>query len=130
EAGVSVPLIRHFEGRIPILGVCLGHQAIGAAYGGRIIRAQQVMHRKTSPVTHTGVGWFRGVPSPCTCIRYHARAIERDGRPDCLEVTAWTPDGGLMGVRHRELAVEGVQCRPESTLTQHGHALLNNFLET
>jgi anthranilate synthase component 2 len=130
EAGVSVPLIRHFEGRIPILGVCLGHQAIGAAYGGRIIRAQQVMHGKTSPVTHTGVGVFRGLPSPFTVIRYHSLAIERESLPDCLEATAWTQDGEIMGVRHRELAVEGVQFHPESILTEHGHALLKNFLET
>ena len=130
EAGVSVPLIRHFEGRIPILGVCLGHQAIGAAYGGRIIRARQVMHGKTSPVTHTGAGVFRGLPSPFTVIRYHSLAIERESLPDCLEVTAWTDDGEIMGVRHREHKVEGVQFHPESILTEHGHALLKNFLET
>ena len=130
EAGVSVPLIRHFEGRIPILGVCLGHQAIGAAYGGRIIRARQVMHGKTSPVTHTGIGVFRGLPSPFTVIRYHSLAIERESLPDCLEITAWTDDGEIMGVRHREHKVEGVQFHPESILTEHGHALLKNFLET
>ncbi|TXL65567.1 aminodeoxychorismate/anthranilate synthase component II [Zeimonas arvi] len=130
EAGVSVPLIRRFEGRIPILGVCLGHQSIGAAYGGRIVRARQVMHGKTSPVTHTGAGVFRGLPSPFTVIRYHSLAIERESLPDCLEITAWTDDGEIMGVRHREHKVEGVQFHPESILTEHGHALLKNFLET
>jgi len=129
EAGVSVPLIGRFAGRIPILGVCLGHQAIGAAYGGRIIRAQHVMHGKTSPVTHTGVGVFRGLPSPFTVTRYHSLSIERASLPDCLEITAWTEDGEIMGVRHREHAVEGVQFHPESILTEHGHALLKNFLE-
>ena len=130
EAGVSVPLIERFGGRIPILGVCLGHQAIGAAYGGRIVRSRQVMHGKTSAVTHTGVGVFRGLPSPFTVIRYHSLAIERDSLPDCLEVTAWTDDGEIMGVRHREHAVEGVQFHPESILSEHGHAQLKNFLES
>ncbi len=129
EAGVSVPLLQRFSGKVPILGVCLGHQAIGAAFGGKVVRAQQVMHGKTSPVTHTGVGVFKGLPSPYTVTRYHSLAIERASLPDCLEVTAWTEDGEIMGVRHREFGVEGVQFHPESILTEHGHALLKNFLE-
>ena len=130
EAGISVPLLRHFAGRLPILGVCLGHQAIGAAFGGRVVRAREVMHGKTSPVEHTGVGVFRGLPNPFTVTRYHSLAIERATLPDCLQVTAWTADGEIMGVRHREFAIEGVQFHPESILTEHGHALLKNFLET
>ena len=129
EAGISLALIGRFAGRIPILGVCLGHQAIGAAFGGTVVRAREVMHGKTSPVEHTGTGVFRGLPSPYTVIRYHSLAIERETLPDCLEVTAWTADGEIMGLRHRELAVEGVQFHPESILTEHGHALLKNFLE-
>jgi anthranilate synthase component 2 len=128
EAGISLALIERFAGRIPILGVCLGHQAIGAAFGGRVVRARQVMHGKTSPIRHDGAGVFRGLPDPFTAIRYHSLAIERETLPDCLEVTAWTADGEVMGVRHRELAVEGVQFHPESILTEHGHALLRNFL--
>jgi anthranilate synthase component 2 len=130
EAGVSVPLIGRFAGRIPILGVCLGHQAIGAAYGGRVIRAKQVMHGKVSPVAHTSTGVFRHLPTPFAVTRYHSLSIERESLPDCLEVTAWTEDGEIMGVRHRELSVEGVQFHPESILTEHGHALLKNFLES
>jgi len=129
EAGVSVPVLKHFAGRMPILGVCLGHQAIGAAFGGQVVRAREVMHGKTSPVEHTGVGVFRGLPNPFTVIRYHSLAIERASLPTCLEVTAWTADGEIMGVRHREFAIEGVQFHPESILTEHGHALLKNFLE-
>ena len=129
EAGISVPLLRHFAGKLPILGVCLGHQSIGAAFGGRIVRSREVMHGKTSPVEHTSVGVFRGLPSPYTVTRYHSLAIERVSLPDCLEVTAWTADGEIMGVRHREFAIEGVQFHPESILTEHGHALLKNFLE-
>jgi len=128
EAGVSLPLIRRFAGRIPILGVCLGHQAIGAAFGGRVVRAKQVMHGKTSPIRHNGAGVFRGLPDPFTAIRYHSLAVERESLPGCLEVTAWTDDGEIMGLRHRELTVEGVQFHPESILTEHGHALLANFL--
>jgi anthranilate synthase component 2 len=128
EAGVSVPLLQRFSGKVPILGVCLGHQAIGAAFGGKVVRAQQVMHGKTSPVTHTGVGVFEGLPSPYTVTRYHSLAIERASLPECLEITAWTEDGEIMGVRHRDFAVEGVQFHPESILTEHGHALLKNFL--
>ena len=129
EAGISVPLLRHFAGKLPILGVCLGHQSIGAAFGGRIVRSREVMHGKTSPVEHTSVGVFRGLPSPYTVTRYHSLAIERTSLPECLEVTAWTADGEIMGVRHREFAIEGVQFHPESILTEHGHALLKNFLE-
>ena len=129
EAGISLSLIHRFAGRIPILGVCLGHQAIGAAFGGQVVRAKQVMHGKTSPIHHMGVGVFRGLPDPFTAIRYHSLAVERETLPDCLEVTAWTDDGEIMGLRHRELRVEGVQFHPESILTEHGHALLRNFLE-
>jgi len=128
EAGVSVPVLKEFAGRIPILGVCLGHQSIGAAFGGKIVRAKQVMHGKTSVIRHTGAGVFRDLPDSCTVIRYHSLAIERESLPDCLEVTAWTDDGEIMGVRHKTLAVEGVQFHPESILSEHGHALLKNFL--
>ena len=128
QAGISVPLLRHFAGRVPMLGVCLGHQAIGAAFGGHIVRARELMHGKTSPVQHTGQGVFRGLPSPFIVTRYHSLAIERTSLPDCLEVTATTDDGEIMGVRHRELPIEGVQFHPESILTEHGHALLRNFL--
>jgi anthranilate synthase component 2 len=129
EAGVSVPAIREFAGKIPILGVCLGHQSIGAAFGGKIVHAKKLMHGKTSPVHHHNVSVFRGLPNPVTCTRYHSLAIERETMPDCLEVTAWTDDGEIMGVRHKTLAVEGVQFHPESILTEHGHAMLRNFLE-
>jgi len=128
EAGISVPVLQHFAGKLPILGVCLGHQSIGAAFGGKVIRAQQVMHGKTSPIKHTGVGVFKNLPSPYTIIRYHSLAIERDALPDCLEVTAWTDDGEIMGVRHTQFPIEGVQFHPESILSEHGHALLKNFL--
>ncbi len=127
--GISVPLIRRFAGQIPILGVCLGHQAIGQAFGGRIVRAQRVMHGKLSPVTHDGRGVFKGLPSPFAVTRYHSLAIERDRVPDELEVTATADDGEIMGVRHRRLAVEGVQFHPEAILTEHGMRLLANFLE-
>jgi anthranilate synthase component 2 len=128
QAGVSVPLLKRFAGRVPILGVCLGHQAIGEAFGGRIVRAREIMHGKTSPITHDGQGVFRGLPSPYTVIRYHSLAIERASLPDCLEITAETDDGEIMGVRHRHHRVEGVQFHPESILTEHGHDLLRNFL--
>ena len=130
EAGVSVPVLQHFAGKLPILGVCLGHQSIGAAFGGKIIRAQQVMHGKTSPIEHTGIGVFKNLPSPYTIIRYHSLAIARDSLPDCLEVTAWTADGEIMGVRHKTHPIEGVQFHPESILSEHGHALLQNFLKS
>jgi len=129
EAGVSVPLIRRFAGEIPILGVCLGHQAIGQAFGGRIVRAQRVMHGKLSPVTHDGRGVFAGLPTPFAVTRYHSLAIERESVPDELEVTAIADDGEIMGVRHRRVAVEGVQFHPEAILTEHGKRLLANFLE-
>lgn len=128
EAGVSVPLIQRFAGQIPILGVCLGHQSIGAAFGGRIIHAAQLMHGKTSRIHHANLGVFRGLPNPLTATRYHSLAIERASLPDNLEVTAWTDDGEIMGVRHKTAAVEGVQFHPESILTEKGHELLRNFL--
>lgn len=129
EAGISVPLIKAFAGRIPILGVCLGHQSIGYAFGGEIVHARRVMHGKTSPVHHAGVGVFRGLPNPLMATRYHSLAIRRETLPDCLEVTAWTEDGEIMGVRHVKLDVEGVQFHPEAILTEAGHDLLKNFLE-
>jgi len=129
EAGISVPLIQRFAGRIPILGVCLGHQAIGQAFGGRIVRAERVMHGKLSAVTHDGRGVFAGLPQQVSVTRYHSLAIERTSLPACLEVSATADDGEIMGVRHRELGVEGVQFHPEAFLTEHGHALLRNFLE-
>jgi anthranilate synthase component 2 len=128
EAGISVPLIERFAGRVPILGVCLGHQSIGQAFGGRIVRAQQVMHGKMSSVTHDGQGVFAGLPSPFLVTRYHSLAIEQSSLPACLAVTATSEDGEIMGVRHRAFAVEGVQFHPEAFLTEHGHALLRNFL--
>ncbi|MEN9688459.1 MAG: hypothetical protein RI998_456 [Pseudomonadota bacterium] len=130
EAGISVAAIQHFAGQLPILGVCLGHQSIGAAFGGRIIRAQQLMHGKTSVIHTTRQGVFADLPQAYTVNRYHSLAIERSSCPAELEVTAWTDDGEIMGVRHRRLAIEGVQFHPESILTEHGHALLNNFLKT
>ncbi len=128
EAGVSVAAIRALAGRLPILGVCLGHQAIGAAFGGRIVRAQQLMHGKTSLIRSTQEGVFAGLPAQFTVNRYHSLAIERASLPDCLAVTAWSDDGEIMGVRHRSLPIEGVQFHPESILSEHGHALLKNFL--
>ena len=129
EAGVSLAAIREFADRIPILGVCLGHQAIGQAFGGEVVHAGKVVHGKTSTITHSGAGVFRGLPSPFTATRYHSLAIRRATLPGCLEVTAESEDGEIMGVRHRELAVEGVQFHPESFLSEHGHALLKNFLQ-
>ena len=128
EAGISVAAIQHFAGRLPILGVCLGHQSIGAAFGGKIVRAQQLMHGKTSPIRTTQEGVFAGLPETFTVNRYHALAIERASCPDCLKVTAWTEDGEIMGVKHQTLDIEGVQFHPESILTEHGHAMLKNFL--
>ncbi len=128
EAGVSLDLIRRFAGRAPILGVCLGHQAIGQAFGGRIVHAKALMHGKVSAIHHSGAGVFEGLPTPFRATRYHSLAIERSRCPAELEVTAWTEDGEIMGVRHRTLAIEGVQFHPESILTEHGHALLANFL--
>jgi anthranilate synthase component 2 len=128
EAGISVAAIQHFAGKLPILGVCLGHQSIGAAFGGSIVRAQALMHGKTSVITTTQEGLFAGLPSQFTVNRYHSLAIERTNCPTSLKVTAWTEDGEIMGVRHTELDIEGVQFHPESILTEHGHAMLQNFL--
>lgn len=128
QAGISMAAIRHFAGKLPILGVCLGHQSIGAVFGGTIVRAQELMHGKTSLIEHTGQGVFAGLPSPYTVNRYHSLAIARADFPAELEVTAWTADGEIMGVRHRHFAIEGVQFHPESILSEHGHALLQNFL--
>ena len=134
EAGVSLEAIRHFADKTPILGVCLGHQSIGQAFGGRVVHARQVMHGKTSEIYHGGQGVFSGLPSPFEATRYHSLVLEKDSLPPCLEITAWTrTDDGrvdeIMGVRHREFTLEGVQFHPESILTQHGHQLLKNFLE-
>ncbi|MDJ0877643.1 MAG: aminodeoxychorismate/anthranilate synthase component II [Halieaceae bacterium] len=133
EAGISMPLIEAMAGRLPILGICLGHQSIGQVFGGKVVRARQVMHGKTSLIHHRGEGVFAGLSNPFEATRYHSLVVERDSLPDCLEITAWTEtdDGELdeiMGLRHRELAVEGVQFHPESILTAHGHDLLRNFL--
>jgi anthranilate synthase component 2 len=128
QAGVSVPVIERFAGKIPLLGVCLGHQSIGQAFGGRIVHAKELMHGKTSAIEHRGEGVFRSLPSPLQATRYHSLVIDRDTLPDCLEVTAWSNDGEIMGVRHKSLPVEGVQFHPESILTEHGHELLRNFL--
>lgn len=134
EAGVSMAVIRHFAGKIPVLGVCLGHQSLGQVFGGQVVRARQVMHGKTSPIHHAGKGMFRGLPNPVTATRYHSLIVDKDSLPDCLEITAWTQhaDGAMdeiMGLRHKTLAVEGVQFHPESILTDCGHDLLKNFLE-
>jgi len=134
EAGISMAAIEAFAGEIPILGICLGHQSIGAVFGGHVVRARAVMHGKTSAIHHAGQGVFRGLANPFQATRYHSLVIEKDSLPDCLEITAWTQaeDGAvdeIMGVRHKSLAVEGVQFHPESILTQHGHDLLRNFLE-
>jgi len=129
EAGISLEVLRRFAGQVPILGVCLGHQAIGHAFGGKVVRARTLMHGKTSPIEHKGAGVFGGLPQPFTATRYHSLAVERDTLPDSLEITAWTADGEIMGLRHRTLAIEGVQFHPESIATEHGHAMLRNFLQ-
>ena len=129
EAGISVALVQAAMGKIPLLGVCLGHQAIGAALGGKIIRAKTLMHGKTSKVEHTGRGVFKGLPSPMTVTRYHSLAIERDTLPAELMITAWTQDGEIMGIQHKTYALHGVQFHPESILSEHGHAMLKNFLQ-
>jgi anthranilate synthase component 2 len=133
EAGISMSVIEHFAGKVPIFGICLGQQSIGAVFGGQIVRAQKVMHGKTSPIHHTGEGVFKDLPSPFTATRYHSLVVDADSLPDCLEVTAWTEDGSgaqeaIMGLRHRELDIEGVQFHPESILSEHGHAMLGQFL--
>jgi anthranilate synthase component 2 len=135
EAGISVATIERFAGEVPILGICLGHQSIGQAFGGKVVRARAVMHGKTSPIYHNNSGLFRGLPNPFEATRYHSLVVERESLPDCLEVTAWTQteDGEIdeiMGFRHRELAVEGVQFHPESILTENGHDMLENFLNS
>ena len=133
EAGISMSVIEHFAGKVPIFGICLGQQSIGAVFGGQIVRAGKVMHGKTSPIHHTGEGVFTDLPSPLTATRYHSLVVDPETLPDCLEVTAWTEDerGGreaIMGLRHRELDIEGVQFHPESILSEHGHAMLDRFL--
>lgn len=133
EAGISMSVIEHFAGQLPIFGICLGQQSIGAVFGGRIVRARNVMHGKTSPVHHTGQGVFVDLPSPLTATRYHSLVVEPESLPDCLEVTAWTQDEAgeqeaIMGLRHREWDIEGVQFHPESILSEHGHAMLAQFL--
>ncbi|QBC45534.1 aminodeoxychorismate/anthranilate synthase component II [Iodobacter fluviatilis] len=129
EAGISLAAIHHFSGKLPILGVCLGHQAIGQAFGGRVIHAQTLMHGKVSALQHHNTGVFTGLPSPFTVTRYHSLAIERASLPDCLDITAWTDDGEIMGVRHKTLPIEGVQFHPESILTEHGHVMLDHFIK-
>ncbi|ALP36700.1 anthranilate synthase [Paenibacillus sp. IHB B 3084] len=129
EAGISLDVISHFKGRIPIFGVCLGHQAIGQAFGGHVIRAERLMHGKTSPILHHNTSVFEGLPSPFTATRYHSLLVERESLPECLEITAETAEGEIMGLRHIEFAVEGVQFHPESIITDHGHQLLRNFLK-
>jgi len=128
EAGITLRVIGELAGEVPILGVCLGHQAIGQAFGGKVIRAPRLMHGRTSPILHEGQGVFAGIPSPFAATRYHSLIVERGSLPDVLAPTAWTAEGELMGMRHRALDVEGVQFHPESFLTEHGHALLANFL--
>lgn len=128
EAGITLEVIEAFKGEIPILGVCLGHQAIGQAFGGKVIRAERLMHGKTSPVLHNGTSVFEELPSPLTAARYHSLIVERTTLPDCLEITAWTAEGEIMGLRHREYPIEGVQFHPESIVTEHGHRMLARFL--
>ena len=128
EAGISLALIERFKGEIPIMGVCLGHQSIGQAFGGDVIRASNLMHGKTSPILHTGKGVFEGLPSPFTATRYHSLIVKRETLPDCLEITAETAEGEIMGLRHKEFPIEGVQFHPESIVTEHGHQMLRNFL--
>lgn len=129
EAGVSVEVIRHFAGRIPILGVCLGHQSMAYAFGGEVVRADRLMHGKTSPIQHDNRGVFAGLPNPFEATRYHSLIVRRESLPDCFEISAWTQDGEIMGLRHKQFKMEGVQFHPESILTQGGKDLLRNFLE-
>lgn len=129
EAGISLEVIERFKGNIPILGVCLGHQAIGQAFGGKVVRAERLMHGKTSPIYHRGTSIFKGLPVPFTATRYHSLLVEKETLPDCLEITAWTEEGEIMGLRHKEYPVEGVQFHPESIITDHGHLMLGNFLK-
>ena len=129
EAGISLELIKAFKGKIPILGVCLGHQSIGQAFGGKIIHAQTIMHGKTSKISHNNKGVFRGIKNPFIATRYHSLVIEKQTLPNCFDITAWTDDNEIMGIKHKELAIEGVQFHPESILSEHGHDLLKNFLD-
>lgn len=129
EAGISLDAIKQFCGLIPVLGVCLGHQALGQAFGGSVVRADRLMHGKTSLIHHDGRSLFHGIPNPFTATRYHSLIVDRESLPDCLEISAWTEEGEIMGVRHRRYTAEGVQFHPESILTEHGHQLLRNFLE-
>jgi len=129
EAGISLSLIDHFKGKIPIFGVCLGHQSIGQAFGGEVVRAEKLMHGKTSEIQHNGKSIFEGMPSPFTATRYHSLIVRRETLPDCLEVTAETAEGEIMGLRHKEYAIEGVQFHPESIITEHGLTMLRNFLQ-
>jgi len=129
EAGISLELIEAFKGKIPILGVCLGHQSIGQAFGGKIIHAQTIMHGKTSKISHNNKGVFRGIKNPFIATRYHSLVIEKHTLPNCFDITAWTDDNEIMGIKHKELAIEGVQFHPESILSEHGHDLLKNFLD-
>jgi len=129
EAGISLALIDAFKGKIPILGVCLGHQSIGQAFGGKIIHAQTIMHGKTSKISHKNIGVFSGLKNPFIATRYHSLVIDRKSLPDCFEVTAWTDDNEIMGIKHKNLSIEGVQFHPESILSEHGHDLLKNFLD-
>ncbi|MCY9517373.1 aminodeoxychorismate/anthranilate synthase component II [Paenibacillus apiarius] len=128
EAGITLDVIEHFKGKLPILGVCLGHQAIGQAFGGKVIRAERLMHGKTSPIQHEGQSVFAGLPNPFTATRYHSLIVERESLPDCLEITAETAEGEIMGLRHKIYPIEGVQFHPESIITDHGHQMLRNFL--
>jgi para-aminobenzoate synthetase component 2 len=128
EAGISLDLIERFKGKIPIMGVCLGHQSIGQAFGGDVIRAANLMHGKTSPIHHTGKGVFEGMPTPFTATRYHSLIVKRETLPDCLEITAETAEGEIMGLQHKEFPIVGVQFHPESIVTEHGHTMLRNFL--
>ena len=129
DAGISISAIQRFAGKVPILGVCLGHQSIGAAFGGKIIRAKRLMHGKISPVMHKNIGVFKDLPNPVNCVRYHSLAIERETLPECLTITAETEDGEIMGVRHQNLPIEGVQFHPEALLTEHGMKMFENFLQ-
>ena len=129
EAGISLELIEAFKGKIPILGVCIGHQSIGQAFGGKIVHAQTIMHGKTSKISHNNKGVFRGIKNPFIATRYHSLVIEKQTLPNCFDITAWTDDNEIMGIKHKELAIEGVQFHPESILSEHGHDLLKNFLD-
>lgn len=130
EAGISLEVIQYFAGKIPVFGVCLGHQALAQVFGGKVIRAERLMHGKTSPVIHDGKTIFKGIPSPYQATRYHSLIVEKESLPECLEISAWTEEGEIMGLRHQELAVEGVQFHPESIITDHGKQLLQNFIQT